>query len=154
MKPYACHYYLDKIPIKDARMLPSFVANYMTTNNDAIIYDHDHSKHINGDLRCRKDNDSTCLNCKVDFLLEMLTITLLLSSPPYPPPHLLLKCKQSRSVPQLICPSLTHITCAHRRSFYFTPSFPRSLCVSLSAMIKASFVTLCEASRKHTTSNR
>lgn len=39
-------------------------------------------KHINDNLRCRQDNGATCLNCKVDFLLEMLTTALLLSSCP------------------------------------------------------------------------
>lgn len=36
-------------------------------------------KHINDHLRCRRDNGATCLNCKVDFSLEIL-------SSPLPPP--------------------------------------------------------------------
>lgn len=142
-------------------MLPSSVAKCMTTNYYAIIYDHDHSKHINDHLRCRQDNGATCLNCKVDFSLKMLTTASLLSSPlphhslstPAPPP-LLLKCKQSGSVTQLVRPSLIHITCTHSPSFHLSLPF---LSVSLSpcpGMIKDSFVTLCEASRKQKTSNR
>lgn len=70
-------------------MLPSSVAKCMTTNYYAIIYDHDHSKHINDRLRCRQDNGATCLNCKVDFSLEMLTTAPHCSSPPplAPNPH-------------------------------------------------------------------
>lgn len=85
-------------------MLPSSVAKCMTTNYDAIIYDHDHSKRINDHLRCRRDNGATCLNCKVDFLLEMANRHLACpSSPPPPlPPHIFLKCKQSESVNQLV----------------------------------------------------
>lgn len=36
--------------------------------------------------RTRQDNGATCLNCKVDFLLEMLTTALLLSFPAASPP--------------------------------------------------------------------
>ncbi len=70
-----------QIPIKGARMLLSSVAKCMTTNYYAIIYDHDHSKHINDHLRCRQNNGATCLNCKVDITQEMLTAASLLSSP-------------------------------------------------------------------------
>lgn len=58
------------MPIKGARMQLFPVAKCMTTNYYSIIYYHDHSKHINDHLRCRQDNGATCLNCKVDFLLE------------------------------------------------------------------------------------
>jgi len=70
-------------------MLPSSVAKCTRTNYYAIIYDHDHSKHINDHLRCRQDNGATCLNCKVDFLLEMANrrIAPLLSSPPLLAPY-------------------------------------------------------------------
>lgn len=98
---------------------PSLLQNAWQTNYYAIIYYHDHSKHINDHLRCRQDNGATCLNCKVDFSLEMLTTTSLLC--PHPP---LLKCKQSGSVPQLILPSLIHITCTHSCSFPSLPTFP------------------------------
>lgn len=67
-------------------MLPSSVAKCMTTNYYAIIYDHDHSKHINDHLRCSQDNGATCLNCKVDFLLEMQTTGSLLSPLLHHPP--------------------------------------------------------------------
>lgn len=101
-------------------MLPSSVAKCMTTNYYAIIYDHDHSKHINDHLKCRQDNGATCLNCKVEFSLEMLTAASLLSSPT---PSLLLKCKQSGSVTQLIHPSPIHITCTHPCSSYLSLPF-------------------------------
>lgn len=62
--------------------------NAWQQNNYAIIYDHDHSKHINHYLRCRQHNGATCLNCKVDFWLEMPAATSLFSpttfsTPPY-----------------------------------------------------------------------
>lgn len=95
-------------------MLPSSVSKCMTTNYDAIIYDHDHSKHISDHLRCRQDNGATCLNCKVDVFLEMQTTASLFSLLSFTPPPLLLKCKQLGSVTRssahlpFTLPVLTH----------------------------------------------
>lgn len=131
-------------------MLPSSVAKCMTTNYYAIIYDHDHSKHINDHLRCRQDNGVTCLNCKVDFSLEMLTAASLLS---HPLPLLTFEMQAvwvSHSARPPI--SYSHYLC----SPMLLPSLPTFLSVSLSlcpGMIKDSFVTLCEASGKQETSN-
>lgn len=116
-------------------------------------------KHINDHLRCRRDNGATCLNCKVDFSLEMLTTALLLSSPLTPPLGPLYFWNASSPGQSLSssAPSLIHITCTHMHSFPSLPTF--SLALSLwvfspcPGMIKDSFVTLCEASRKQETSN-
>lgn len=99
-------------------MLPSSVSKCMTTNYDAIIYDHDHSKHINDHLRCRQDNGSTCLNCKVDFLLEMQTTASLVSpllhhSPP-------LYFWNASSLGQ----SLAHLPISHSHYLYLFTLFP------------------------------
>lgn len=143
-------------------MLPSSVAKCMTTNYYAIIYDHDHSKHINDHLRCRQDNGATCLNCKVDFSLEMLTTASLLSSPlrssPLLPPPLTFEM-QAVWVSHSARPPISHSHYLYSLTLF--PSLPTFLSLSLSVslspcpgMIKDSFVTLSEASRKQKTSNR
>ena len=118
-------------------------------------------KHINDHLRCRRDNGATCLNCKVDFSLEMLTTALLLSSPLLPPRHSAPFTFEMQAVqvshsarpphPSFTLPVLTRT---------LSPSLPTfSLALSMlvfspcPGMIKDSFVTLCEASRKQETSN-
>lgn len=135
-------------------MLPSSVAKCMTTNYYAIIYDHHHSKHINDHLRCRQDNGATCLNCKVDFSLEMLTTASLLSSSPP-----LTFEMQAVWVSHSAHPPISHSHYLYSLTLF--PSLPTFLSLSLSeslspcpGMIKDSFVTLCEASRKQKTSNR
>lgn len=128
-------------------MLPSSVAKCMTTNYYAIIYDHDHSKHINDHLKCRQDNGATCLNCKIGFSLEMLTAASLLSSPLPPPLPLLTFEMQAVRVSHSAHPPISnsHYLC----SPMLLPSLPTFLSLSLCpGMIKDSFVTLCEASRK------
>lgn len=144
------------MPIKGARMPCSAVAKCITTNYYAIIYDHDHSKHINDRLRCRQDNGATCLNCKVDFSLEMLNVASSASLVRLPPPPLLLKCKQSVSVTQLLHPVRIHITWAHSRSFHLSLPFFHSLCVFFPRALVWSKTALwhCErhpGSRKHQT---
>lgn len=110
-------------------------------------------KHINDNLRCRQDNGATCLNCKVDFLLEMLTTASLLSS--CPPLALPLTFEmQAVWVSHSARPPISHSY--YLCSLTLFPSLPTFLSVSLSTcpgMIKDSFLTLCEASRKQKTSN-
>lgn len=74
-------------------MLPSAVAKCMTIDYYAIIYDHDHSKHINDHLRCRQHNGATCFICKVDFfagnanhrMAPLLSPSTPTTTPPPPP---------------------------------------------------------------------
>lgn len=130
-------------------MLPSSVAKCMTTNYYAIIYDHDHSKHINDHFICRQDNDVTCLNCKVDFFFffsEMasccLTLSFFWSSLLSPTFEM-----------QVVCESVTQLVHhSHYRSHlsFSSSSLSVSVCPG---MIKDSFVTPCKASRKQRTSN-
>lgn len=107
-------------------MLPSSVSKCMTTNYDAIIYDHDHSKHISDHLRCRQDNGATCLNCKVDVFLEMQTTASLFSLLSFTPPPFTFEMQTAWVSHSLICPSPIHITCAHSPSFHLALPFSRS----------------------------
>lgn len=93
-------------------------------------YDHDHSKHINDHLRCRQDNGATCLNCKVDFLLEMQTTALLLSPLLHHSPPFTFEMQAAWVGHSLVCPSPIHITCTHSRSFHLSLPFSRSFCES------------------------
>lgn len=111
-------------------MPPSSVAKCMTTNYYAIIYDHDHSKHINDHLRCRQDNGATCLNCKVDFSLEMLTTTTT-------PPH--------RSSPLLSSTPLFYFWNASRLGQSLSSSAHLSFTLPVLTGALSIYLSLCES---------
>lgn len=148
------------MPTKGARMPPCSVAKCRLLIFYAIIYYCHHSKHINDRLRCAQDNGATCLKLQNRFLfwrpqtlhdVHARAQTHARFSPR-------LKCKQRRSVTELICPLLIHAIWTGARaclSIFPATFLPLALCQSFHralAMIKDSFVTPSEASRRQKTS--
>lgn len=107
---------------------PPLLQNAWQINYYAIIYDHDHSKHINDHLRCRQDNGATCLNCKVDFLLEKANHHLVSPSSPPPLPPRILSFWNASSLSQSISSSTFLPLCffVPTIAFPISPQLPAS----------------------------
>lgn len=152
----------SQMPIKGARMWPCCVPKCKLLIFYAIIYDCRHSKHINDCLRCVRDNGATCLKLQNRFLFwrpETLIMCAHTHVRSYtsPPTHVWNASSAGQSPSSSACYSFTPSELARGPSFYFpATSLLLALCQSFHCaltMIKDSFVTPSEASRRQKTSN-